>query len=237
MDSSERFDGSSPAVVPELTCYRPSVRRVMASQFFEWFPFGHLMCWGLIGLTKAIHSRVGGVRVFAVDRERTRWQRLVDLAACACLLFWAYEVIAHAWPLRLHIGPKSLGRVLVDGIAIKSLGAVLVSLATLLYAVALQSLGTSWRLGIDRVKPGRLITEGVYRWTRHPIYVAFDLLFAGTFLVLGQLVFLVLALVWIPLLHLFMLREEHFLVQLHGDHYRDYCRRVGRYFSVPDRQA
>lgn len=32
-------------------------------------------------------------------------------------------------------------------------------------------------------------------------------MFAGTFLVFGRFIFLVLALVWIPLLHVFMLRH------------------------------
>ncbi|MCI0541440.1 MAG: isoprenylcysteine carboxylmethyltransferase family protein [Verrucomicrobiales bacterium] len=206
---------------------------MVTSRFFEWFQFGALTCWALLGLTRAIQCHMRGGRVFAADRERTLSQKAVDILAFACLLAWAYEIVAYAWPFRFHIGPRFLGNVLVDGIAIKILGAVLVSLATLLYAIALRHLGASWRLGIDRIAPGQLVTEGIYRWTRHPIYVAFDLLFAGTFLVLGRFAFLLLALAWIPLLHVFMLREEHFLAQFHGAAYRDYCRRVGRYFPRP----
>lgn len=118
----------------------------------------------------------------------------------------------------------------MGSITIKTVGAVVDSIAVLLYAIALRHLGESWRLGIDRTTPGPLVTDGIYRWTRHPIYVAFDLLFVGTFLVLGRLIFLVLVLLWIPLLHSFMLREERFLTQLYDGAYRDYCRRVGRYF-------
>ncbi len=206
---------------------------MVTARFFEWFQFGALVCWALLGLTRAIQCHIRGGRVFAADRERMLPQKAVDTLAFACLLVWAYEIAAYAWPFRFHIGPNYAGNVLVDGIAIKILGAVIVSLATLLYAIALRRLGGSWRLGIDRIMPGRLVTEGVYRWTRHPIYVAFDLLFAGTFLVLGRFVFLLLVLVWIPLMHLFMLREEYFLAQFHGAAYRDYCRRVGRYFSCP----
>ena len=156
---------------------------------------------------------------------------VADAFALACLLVWAYEVVAYAWPFRFHVGPVRLGRVLVESITIKAVGAVLVSAAILLYAVALRDLGASWRLGIDRTTPGPLVTGGIYRWTRHPIYVAFDLLFVGTFLVHGRLIFLVLALIWLPLLHAFMQREERFLAQHYGNAYRDYCGRVGRYFS------
>jgi protein-S-isoprenylcysteine O-methyltransferase Ste14 len=201
------------------------------SRFFEWFQFGALVCWGLFGVTRALLFRARGIPVIAADRDRTRWQMVLDTVALAWLLVWAYEVIAYAWSLRLHFGPASLHHVLVDSIAIKTLGAAFVSAAILLYAVALRHLGASWRFGIDRTAPGPLVTDGIYKSTRHPIYVAFDLLFFGAFLVHGRLIFLVLALVWLPLLHTFMQREERFLAQVYGDAYRDYCSRVGRYFS------
>jgi len=203
----------------------------MPSRFFEWFQFGALACWGVLGVTRALLLRARGVAVIVADWERTCWQMVVDAFAVAWLLVWAYEVVAYAWPLRLHVGPTWLHAVLIGSIAIKILGAVFVSGAIVLYGVALCRLGASWRLGIDRTNPGPLVTDGVYRWTRHPIYVAFDLLFVGTFMVLGRFIFLVLVLVWLPLLHTFMLREERFLTDLYGRSYRDYCGLVGRYFS------
>ncbi len=201
------------------------------SRFFEWFQFGALACWGLLGLSRALVLRARGVGVIAVDRQRTFWQMAADTLAIGCLLVWAYEVIAYAWSFRFHVGSEILGRIVVQSVAIKTVGAVVVCLAVLIYAVAIRHLGESWRLGIDRAATGPVVTDGIYRWTRHPIYVAFDLLFVGTFLVLGRLIFLLLALVWIPLMHALMRREERFLSQLYGGTYRDYCRRVGRYFS------
>jgi protein-S-isoprenylcysteine O-methyltransferase Ste14 len=153
----------------------------------------------------------------------------VDGLTLICLLIWAYEIVAYAWRFHFHIGPPWLHRFLIGSITIKTIGAAVVSIAVVLYAVAVSRLGKSWRLGIDRTTPGPLVTDGVYRCTRHPIYVAFDLLFVGTFLVLGRTIFLLLALAWIPLIHSLMLREEHFLTELYDNAYRDYCRHVGRY--------
>lgn len=201
------------------------------SRFFDWFQFAILVCWGTFGVTRAILLRARGVPVFVVDRQRTLWQMLADGLVLVCLLSWVYEVIAHAWSFSFHVGPRGFGRILVDSVAAKSVGAIVVSLAVLLYAAGVRCLGVSWRLGVDRTAPGPLVTDGLYRWTRHPIYVAFDLLFVGSFLMSGRLVFLVLVSVWVPLLHLYMRREERFLTGLHGGAYRDYCGRVGRYFS------
>jgi protein-S-isoprenylcysteine O-methyltransferase Ste14 len=201
------------------------------SRFIDWFQFGILVCWGTLGVTRALLFHARGVRVIVADRQRTFWEMLADGWAAVCLLIWAYEVVAHAWSFDFHVGPTSFGRILVDSVAIKTVGAFVLSLAVLLYAIAVRHLGASWRLGMDRAAPGPLVTDGLYRWTRHPIYVAFDLLFVGTFLLSGRVIFLVLASVWIPLLHLFLRREERFLAELYGGAYRDYCGRVGRYFS------
>jgi protein-S-isoprenylcysteine O-methyltransferase Ste14 len=201
------------------------------SRFFEWFLFWVLACWGLLGLMRVLLFRARGISVIVADRQRTVSQMVADALASICLLVWAYEIVAYVWHFYFHVGPVGLHRVLVESVIIETVGAIVVSAAFLLYVIALHHLGKSWRLGIDRTTPGPLVTGSIYRWTRHPIYVAFDLLFVGTFLVLGHLIFLVLALVWIPLLHGLMLREERFLIELYDGAYRDYCRHVGRYFS------
>jgi len=165
------------------------------SRFSEWFAFGALTCWMGLGLMRALMLRARGVSVFVGDRQRTGWQMLADTVMVACLLTFVYEIIAYAWHLRFHIGPSVLDRLVVDGPASEALGALIVTGAVILFAIALRDLGDSWRLGLDRSAPGPLVTGGVYRWTRHPIYVAFDLWFMGTFLLIGRLSFLVLALV------------------------------------------
>jgi len=200
------------------------------SRFSEWFAFGGLTCWMGLGVTRALLLRARGVSVFVADRQRTGWQMLADTVLAACLLAFAYEITAYAWQLRFHIGPAVLGRSVVAGPASQAVGALVVAGAVVLYGVALRDLGASWRLGFDRRAPGPLVTAGVYAWTRHPIYVAFDLWFVGTFLLIGRLSFLLLALAGVLLLHAIMGREERFLTGLYGDAYRDYARRVGRCF-------
>lgn len=199
------------------------------ARFAEWFAFGALTCWLGLALTRAFMLRARGVSVFVVDRQRTGRQMLAETVMAACLLAFAYEIIASAWRLRFHIGPSVLDHSVVGGPVSQALGALVVTGAVTLFAIALRDLGASWRLGLDRSAPGPLVTGGVYGWTRHPMYVAFDLWFVGTFLLIGRLSFLVLAVVWVPLLHAVMDREERFLTGLYGDAYRDYSRRVGRY--------
>ncbi len=170
------------------------------------------------------------------DRQRTLVHYALDLFTLACLLLWAYEVIAHAWAVPFHAGPAELHGILVGHPGIKLLGMMLAGGGLLLYAFSLRRLGSSWRMGIDRSTPGPLVTGGVYRWSRHPIYVAFDMVFVGTFLLSGRTVFLLLAVLAIALLHLHLLREEQFLREQFPGAYDNYCRRVGRYVTWSPRQ-
>jgi protein-S-isoprenylcysteine O-methyltransferase Ste14 len=73
------------------------------------------------------------------------------------------------------------------------------------------------------------VTTGLFAWARHPVYTAFDLAFVGTALLHGRVIFLLLAAMLIALLHGIIRREERFLEQRHGDAFRAYAARVGRY--------
>jgi protein-S-isoprenylcysteine O-methyltransferase Ste14 len=198
---------------------------------FDGVLLAALACVTGLGLTRALMLYSRGVRVVVIDRKRSLAQGLGDLAQVLCLLLWGYAVIAYAWPLSAHRIPAWLNAHVVDSVWAKAVGAVLLVASVLIYAAALRAFGNSWRLGIDRDRPGALVTGGIFAWTRHPIYVSLDLLIIGSFLVQGRLILLLLALLHVGLFHQLMRREERFLVEAYGDAYRDYCTRVGRYVS------
>ncbi len=75
-----------------------------------------------------------------------------------------------------------------------------------------------------------LVVQGVYRWTRNPMYVGFSLT------LLGWTVFLAnpFALLWVALFVLYITRfqiipEERVLVSLFGEEYEAYTERVRRW--------
>jgi len=182
-----------------------------------------------LGIGRALVLYAHGGRVVVIDWQRSPVQMLADLLLFTCLLLWGYEVVAYAWPLRTHLVPAPLGTGLIDAVAAKVVGLVATLSGLLIYGLALRAFGASWRLGIDRAAPGSLVTDGIFAWTRNPIYVALDLLAIGTFLVMGRLLFLALGLIIVAMLHGQIRREERFLVEAYSDAYREYCARVGRY--------
>jgi protein-S-isoprenylcysteine O-methyltransferase Ste14 len=108
---------------------------------------------------------------------------------------------------------------------------VLFCLAGLLLLLwSLLSFGQSFRVGIDTDHPDKLITGGVFAFSRNPIYVAFALILLGQFLVFSNWILLVYtgAATW--LFHRQVIREEAYLKEHYGQEYGQYCQRVRRYF-------
>ncbi len=202
-------------------------------QFFDWFLLVTLGCLGCLGFGRAFMLAARGVRVVAIDPQRSTVEIVEDLIFASCFCLWVYEIVACAWPLTTNIIPHSLGTVIVCAPGYKLAGAGLMTAGLLIYGLALWHFGTSWRLGIDRDTPGALATNGIFAWTRNPIYLGLDLLAIGTFLIQGRLIFLLLAVLFVGMLHLLIRREERFLAETYGKDYRDYCARVSRYVKWP----
>jgi protein-S-isoprenylcysteine O-methyltransferase Ste14 len=204
---------------------------VAADRLFDWAALGALGCLTILGIGRGLVLSARGVRIIAVDRERTVPEGLVDLGFVLCFLLWVYEVLAFALPLRFHLVPAAGRAVVVDAVAAKASGVLVMAAGLVVYGLALCAFGSSWRLGIDRDRPGVLVTGGIFARSRNPVYLGLALLAAGVFLVLGRLVLLVLAIVFLVYFRFLIRREERFLVEHYGDAYRAYARSVDRWWT------
>ena len=92
--------------------------------------------------------------------------------------------------------------------------------------------------GFNRVKTGivpfsestRLITTGLYRYTRNPMYLGMVLILSGFACSLGTLAAWIPIPVFITIIQLrFILNEERFLTDIYGDEYLQYVKQVRRW--------
>jgi protein-S-isoprenylcysteine O-methyltransferase Ste14 len=95
--------------------------------------------------------------------------------------------------------------------------------------LSLVSFGKSFRVGIDSDQPDKLVTTGVFAFSRNPIYVAFELVLLGQFLVFSNWILLVYILAAAWLIQRQISREEGYLKAHYGQQYQEYCNRVRRY--------
>ena len=89
----------------------------------------------------------------------------------------------------------------------------------------------SWRAGIPDKDRTELVTTGIYRYSRNPAFLGFDLMYAGVLLLYGNLLTLGFSVFAIVMLHLQILQEERYLVHAFGAPYQAYCRQVFRYLG------
>ena len=178
---------------------------------------------------RVVTYRRRGVRVLSHHRNRPLGDHLFDLTNLVVYVFWIYMLVVEALRALPAWLPEALKTSHINSLPVRLLGAVLVLAGPVLYEISLRQMGDSWRLGVDRKKPGPLVTNGLFAWTRNPIYVAFDLLFIGTFLVTGRVIFLLLGGALILFMHFRILREERYLIERFGDAFIEYKSRVRRY--------
>ena len=122
-----------------------------------------------------------------------------------------------------HIDALETGPLLVIGVLLAVTGIT----ATL---VAQLGMGTSWRIGVDPSEKTELITDGLFRLARNPIFTAMGVTSAGLVLVVPNVVTLLcLVFLLVALQIQVRLVEEPYLRLQHGDAYLLYARTVGRF--------
>jgi protein-S-isoprenylcysteine O-methyltransferase Ste14 len=170
-------------------------------------------------LTRSFLMRRQGIEAFhfgKLDRK--------DLLIPPFALFYFYTVFANAfnWPMLSQQRFFQSDIIAWGGVALCVLG-------LLLLLWSLVSFGRSFRVGIDTDTPDKLITSGVFAFSRNPIYVAFFLVLLGQFLIFPNWILLLYLVAGTWLFHRQVLLEENYLRSHYGDEYTQYRSRVRRY--------
>jgi len=151
----------------------------------------------------------------ARGRLSTRTVLLAFVAYAGHALVTTLAALQNTWPLA------------VDRLVAGSVGVVMLSAGGILYLAGRSAFGSFRRTwGLDC---GQLITDGVYRYSRHPQTLGSVLVLTGAALAGRSAVALILAgvlastaAVWLPI-------EERFLERQFGDEYRRYRARTARF--------
>jgi protein-S-isoprenylcysteine O-methyltransferase Ste14 len=99
-----------------------------------------------------------------------------------------------------------------------------------LFAWVHRSLGKNLSATLRITEEHAMVTDGPYRWIRHPMYTAFFLLHLGAFFLTANWF---IGATWLAGLVLVVAtrvrREEAMLIASFGDDYREYMKRTGRF--------
>jgi protein-S-isoprenylcysteine O-methyltransferase Ste14 len=79
----------------------------------------------------------------------------------------------------------------------------------------------------------RLITKGLYRVTRNPVYVGMLLMQISIAVTCSSWLYLLLTAVLLILLNAILSAEERYCLETYGDTYRKYMSRTPRWIGIP----
>ena len=138
-------------------------------------------------------------------------------------------IVAVSAPILQEAGVIEPVRALND-VWVQAVGIVVATVGIAATVYAQLEMGDSWRIGVDTKETTTLVHTGVFGRIRNPIYTAMLTFGVGIALVTPNLVAFTGFILLVATIHLQVrLVEEPYLLRTHGDVYRAYTARVGRF--------
>jgi len=184
-------------------------------QIMPAFELGLLNAWILVVpmlLVLFSDMRATAVRESgkAGDFQLTRRENIImNVIFLPMVISWVYAVF-----LPLQLGTAWL----ISGLVIYLFGIVFTLTAILNFATSPKD---------------KVITKGLYRFTRNPTYVGLILMYAGVGIACSSWLLLLLTAVLIILLNAVLPSEERYCLYRFGDDYRKYKNRTPRWIGFP----
>ncbi|MEM9364273.1 MAG: protein-S-isoprenylcysteine O-methyltransferase [Bacteroidota bacterium] len=114
-------------------------------------------------------------------------------------------------------------------LSLNILGAFLLIPSAIIFYRSHADLGRNWSVSLELRKAHVLITNGIYKHIRHPMYSALWIASVGQALILQNFIAGLSGMVGFGLLYFFRVeREEQMMVEQFGEDYLDYKKRTNR---------
>ncbi len=192
----------------------------------QWAALAVVAVFYVAYFTKMIFQRLGGVKTDQIGKgNKPRKMLEVELL----MKMATYSIVA-----------VEVASVVLDWRMWRSryawLGIVVATVGVAVFVVAMVTMRDSWRVGIPAQDKTELVTAGIYRISRNPAFLGFDLLYIGLLMSFFNYIHMAFVVFAVVMLHLQILQEERFLTATFGEAYVEYKKRTGRYF-IFDRGA
>jgi protein-S-isoprenylcysteine O-methyltransferase Ste14 len=174
------------------------------------------LAWFLIRLP---HQRRSGKTAVAKRVDRTREYVLMAISFCGLFLIPLIYVVSNQPKFASHPFSPTLAW----------LGTLVFAAALALFYRVHQELGRSWSVTLELRDSHALVTHGLYRYVRHPMYSAFWLWALAQALLLPNWIAGLSGLVGFGVLFFARVgNEERMMLDAFGDEYRAYAARTKR---------
>jgi protein-S-isoprenylcysteine O-methyltransferase Ste14 len=168
-----------------------------------------------------------GIKVWVIGTSSKKlFEIILENILMPVLILWGIFVVLTALNVLM---PNIITKTWINIFWLKYVGILFCYIGLIIFLIALISFGKSWRIGIDEEKSNELITTGIFKYSRNPIFLFMDLYFMGIMLIYPNIVFIVITICVIIGIHLQIIREEKFLLNKFGGEYIKYKEQTRRY--------
>lgn len=115
---------------------------------------------------------------------------------------------------------------------IRYIGLFIGIIGDIIFLISVITMKNSWRVGISKNDKTKLITNGIYKISRNPAFLGFDLMYIGITLLYSNIFTIIFSLFAVIMLHLQILEEEKYLEKNFKDEYKVYKSKTNRYLGI-----
>lgn len=187
--------------------------------FYQIFSLIALILFYGCYLRKMLTQKKAGIQTDQLGRGKVGLPKWIEILTKISTYFVvAAEVVSillntNAFPLWLRIT-----------------GLIFTAAGVLLFILSVYTMKDSWRAGVPLTDNTSLVTTGVFRYSRNPAFLGFDLTYIGIVYTFFNLALFLISVLAILMLHLQIVNnEEPFLQDAFGEKYLEYKRHVNRY--------
>ncbi len=177
----------------------------------------HYVCY----YAKMLSQKMQGIRTDQIGKDKSGFSKFVEVAMkIAAILVVAAEIISI-----IHDANHS-------PFAVRIIGAAMCAAGIIIFIIAMLTMRDNRRAGVSKSDKTELVTNGIYRFSRNPAFLGFDLFDIGMLLMYFNPILCVLTAFAVIMYHLQIVYvEEEFLLETFGDEYTEYKKKVFRYFG------
>ena len=179
-----------------------------------------------IGRTVLLYKK--GIKVWVIGTSTKKLLEIILENILLPFLLLSSFIFIIITALQINL-PVMISAYLININWIKYVGIILCYAGLVIFLFALISFGKAWRIGIDEENSNELITFGMFKFSRNPIFLFMNLYYIGIMLIYPNIIFILMATGTIIGIHFQILREEKFLENKFGEKYNEYRKNTRRY--------
>lgn len=196
-------------------------------KFFDFFPFVSFLFYSILIIGNSVFLKRKGIRVSSKSGKSKRMKYILHPFFLFIMHLWMFEISRPVFHISLL--PKIITNPLLKSYSIKIFGTILILVSIGLLIATLINLRDSFRFGLNSNNLGKLITTGVFAFSRNPFFVSIEFLIIGNALLFPSLFLVGFAVATIVGIHFFIMKEERFMQENYGTEYKNYSKKTRRY--------